>query len=54
VEIDLGPSLLESPSQVVREFQEAQGRLQFSLSEGEHCHACPFFRDLCPAGMGAG
>jgi len=49
VEVDLAPSLLESPSQVVREFQEAQSSLQFPLNDGEHCHACPFFRDLCPA-----
>ena len=49
VEIDLAPSLIESPSEVVREFQEAQSSLQFPLNEGDHCHACPFFRDLCPA-----
>jgi ATP-dependent exoDNAse (exonuclease V) beta subunit len=49
VEIDLAPSLIESPGDVVREFQEAQHSLQFPLNEGEHCHACPFFRDLCPA-----
>ena len=52
VEIDLAPSLLESPSEVVREFQEAQSSLQFPLNEGEHCHRCPFFRDLCPAAGG--
>jgi ATP-dependent exoDNAse (exonuclease V) beta subunit len=49
VEIDLAPSLLESPSEIVREFQEAQSSLQFPLNEGEHCHRCPFFRDLCRA-----
>ncbi len=49
VEIDLAPSLIESPSDVVREFQEAQSSLRFPLNEGERCHACPFFRDLCPA-----
>jgi ATP-dependent exoDNAse (exonuclease V) beta subunit len=49
VEVDLAPSLLEPPSEVVREFQEAQNSLQFPLNEGDHCHACPFFRDLCPA-----
>jgi CRISPR/Cas system-associated exonuclease Cas4 (RecB family) len=52
VEVDLAPSLLESPSQLVRDFQEAQDSLQFPLNEGDHCHACPFFRDLCPAGTG--
>ena len=55
VEIDLAPSLIESPSEVVREFQEAQDSLQFPLNEGERCHGCPFFRDLCPAtGLRAG
>jgi ATP-dependent exoDNAse (exonuclease V) beta subunit len=49
VEIDLAPSLWESPEQVVREFQEAQSKLEFPLSEGERCRHCPFFKDLCPA-----
>jgi ATP-dependent exoDNAse (exonuclease V) beta subunit len=49
VEIDLAPSLLESPNQVVLEFQEAQAALQFPLNEAGHCRACPFARDLCPA-----
>ena len=50
VEVDLTPSLLESPEQTVRDFQEAQSTLEFPLNEGERCHRCPFFRDLCPAG----
>jgi ATP-dependent exoDNAse (exonuclease V) beta subunit len=49
VEIDLAPTLIESPSQVVRDFQEAQSSLQFPLNEGRQCRACPFFHDLCPA-----
>ena len=49
VEIDLAPSLWESPEQVVREFQEAQDKLEFPLNEGERCRRCPFFKDLCPA-----
>jgi len=36
--------------QVVRDFQEAQSKLNFPLNEGERCHRCPFHRDLCPAG----
>ena len=52
VEVDLTPSLLESPEQMVKEFQEAQERGEFPLSEGEHCKRCPFYRDLCPAGHG--
>ena len=49
VEVDLTPSLLESPEQVVRDFQDAQSRLEFPLNEGERCQRCSFFKDLCPA-----
>jgi len=49
VEINLAPSLWESPDQVVREFQEAQSNLEFPLNEGERCRRCPFFKGLCPA-----
>jgi len=52
VEVDLTPSLLESPEQMVKEFQEAQERGEFPLREGEQCKRCPFYRDLCPAGHG--
>jgi ATP-dependent exoDNAse (exonuclease V) beta subunit len=50
VEVDLAPSLLERPEQVVREFEEAQSKLDFPLNEGERCRRCQFWRDLCPAG----
>lgn len=50
VEVDLSPSLLESPDQIVREFQEAQSTGEFPLNEGERCLRCPFYKDLCPAG----
>ncbi len=53
VEIDLAPSLIESPNEIVREFQKAQDSLQFALNEGDHCHRCPFFHGLCPAAGGA-
>jgi ATP-dependent exoDNAse (exonuclease V) beta subunit len=49
VEVDLTPSLIESPEQIVRDFQEAQSKLLFPMNEGEHCRRCPFYRDLCPA-----
>ena len=52
VEVDLRPSLLDSPEQVVRDFQAAQSELDFRLNEGGHCVRCPFYRDLCPAGTG--
>jgi ATP-dependent exoDNAse (exonuclease V) beta subunit len=50
VEVDLSPSLLESPEQMVRGFQEAQEKMDFPLYEGEWCVRCDFYRDLCPAG----
>ncbi len=50
VEVDLTPTLLESPEQIVRDFQEAQSKLDFPLVEGEQCKRCMFFGDLCPAG----
>jgi ATP-dependent helicase/nuclease subunit A len=50
IEVDLTPSLLDSPEQVVRDFQEAQDRGEFPLREGPHCKRCAFFGDLCPAG----
>jgi ATP-dependent exoDNAse (exonuclease V) beta subunit len=50
VEVDLTPTLLESPEQSVRDFQRAQSTLNFPLMPGEWCKRCPFYRDLCPAG----
>ena len=50
IEVDLAPSLLESPQQIVREFQEAQSKLEFPMNIGEHCRRCQFYKDLCPAG----
>jgi CRISPR/Cas system-associated exonuclease Cas4 (RecB family) len=49
VEVDLTPSLLERPEQIVRDFEEAQSKLEFPLREGERCRRCQFYRDLCPA-----
>jgi ATP-dependent exoDNAse (exonuclease V) beta subunit len=49
VEVDLAPSLLDSPEQTVRDFQEAQSKGEFPLNEGERCLRCPFYKDLCPA-----
>lgn len=53
IEVDLRPSLLDSPDQVVRELQEAQDSLQFPMREARHCTRCPFYKDLCPSGWGA-
>ncbi len=49
VAVDARPSLFESAESVVREFREAQERMQFPLREGEHCRRCPHFTRLCPA-----
>jgi len=49
VEVDLSPSLIDSPEDVVREFIDAQERLDFPLREGAHCQRCAFYHDLCPA-----
>jgi ATP-dependent exoDNAse (exonuclease V) beta subunit len=51
IEVDLSPSLLDSPEQMVRDYQEAHSRLEFPLNEGERCKRCPFYRGLCPAGQ---
>jgi CRISPR/Cas system-associated exonuclease Cas4 (RecB family) len=51
LEVDLTPTLIENPEQVVRDFQQAQSTLNFPLIEGMHCKRCPFYRDLCPAGI---
>jgi ATP-dependent exoDNAse (exonuclease V) beta subunit len=50
IEVDLAPSLLGSPQQIVREFQEAQSKQEFPMNIGEHCRRCQFYKDLCPAG----
>ncbi|MDR3698444.1 MAG: UvrD-helicase domain-containing protein [Candidatus Sulfopaludibacter sp.] len=49
VEVDLRPSLIDAPEQVVRDFQEAQSTLHFPLVEGPHCRRCQFYKTLCPA-----
>jgi ATP-dependent helicase/nuclease subunit A len=49
VAVDLAPSLLDAPEQIVLDLQAAQQSLDFPLLEGTHCRRCEFFRDLCPA-----
>jgi len=49
VEVNLAPSLLDSPEQLVRDFQDAQSKGEFPLNEGERCQRCAFYKDLCPA-----
>ena len=50
VDVDLAPSLIDSPEQIVRDFVEAQEKLEFPLREGGQCRRCQFYKDLCPAG----
>ena len=50
VKVDLAPSLLESPEQMVGEFVDAQATMEFPLREAAHCARCPYFKGLCPAG----
>jgi ATP-dependent helicase/nuclease subunit A len=49
VAVDLRPSLLETPEQLVRDFREAQESGVFPLNEGSHCKRCAFYRGACPA-----
>lgn len=49
VPIGLQPLFLHAAEGVVREFREAQERLDFPLREGPDCPRCPFWRGLCPA-----
>jgi CRISPR/Cas system-associated exonuclease Cas4 (RecB family) len=49
VPVDLRPSLLESPEQVVREFRDAQESGEFPLNAGAHCRNCAFYGGACPA-----
>jgi ATP-dependent helicase/nuclease subunit A len=49
VPVDLRPSLLDSPEQVVRDFRDAQESGDFSLNVGAQCHRCAFYGGACPA-----
>ena len=48
--VDLRPSLLESPEQVVREFRDAQEAGEFPMLAGKHCERCGFYKRECPGG----
>ncbi len=49
IEVNLEPSLLDTPEQIARDLQDAQASLQFPMNIAEHCRRCQFYRDLCPA-----
>jgi ATP-dependent helicase/nuclease subunit A len=48
VAVDLSPSLLESPEQVVRDFRDAQESGVFPMNVGPHCKRCAFYQGACP------
>ncbi len=52
IAVDLTPSLLDSPEQVLRDFEEAQSTMEFPLNVSERCRRCPFYKGLCPATLG--
>ena len=52
IAVDVAPSLLESPAELVRDFAGAQSKLAFPLNEGERCRRCEFFHGLCPSAFG--
>jgi len=47
--VDLDAAKLARAVEIVREFRQAQDRMEFPLREGEHCVRCPYFRGMCPA-----
>jgi ATP-dependent helicase/nuclease subunit A len=49
VEVPMDDSAIHN----VVQLRTAQDTLRFDLNEGDHCHACQFYRNLCPAGMTA-
>jgi len=53
VPIDLRPTLFNDPQTLVREFRDAQSRLEFPLREAERCRRCPYYHGICPAGTHA-
>ena len=48
VPVDLTPSLLESPEQIVRDFRDAQESACFPMNIGPHCKRCAFYQGACP------
>lgn len=52
VPVSVGSPEVADALQAVRLFRQAQETLYFPLNTGDHCRRCPFFRNLCPAGIG--
>ncbi len=50
VAVPLDDAAIRRVENLLAELAEAQDTLRFDLHEAEHCHTCPFHRNLCPAG----
>jgi len=50
-EVSIDPHALQEVRDLVIRLREAQDRLEFELNEGDHCHSCSFYRQMCPAGL---
>ena len=48
-EVSLEASALEEARSAVREFSNAQERLEYPLKPGQQCRQCAFFQNRCPA-----
>ena len=49
-DVPLHDAAVDNARDLIAAIREAQETLTFDLNEGEHCHSCPYFRSLCPAG----
>ena len=50
VAVPLDDAAIRRVENLLAELAEAQDSLRFDLNEADHCHTCPFYRNLCPAG----
>jgi hypothetical protein len=50
VRVPLDDVAIRRVENLLAELAEGQDTLRFDLHEAEHCHTCPFHRNLCPAG----
>jgi ATP-dependent helicase/nuclease subunit A len=50
VAVPLDDAAIRRVENLLADLAQAQDALRFDLNEAEHCHTCPFHRNLCPAG----
>lgn len=53
VEVDVSPLQRYAAQQAVAEFRAAHAAMQFPVKPGNQCYRCEFFRNACPAEVGA-